>query len=235
MSPVQQPEAYSGVENLEIMQEAVNYNRYLLNTVRKYAPLRGGGRILDFGAGNGEFVVPMSALGFDVTAVEPDDLLRGRLHEKSVRAVAGPQELPDDSFAYVYTLNVLEHIEDDVATLRQLHSKLEVGGTVLIYVPAFPVLYTSMDAKVGHIRRYTRKTLAAAVTAAGFAIDDVAYVDSLGFFAALLFKAVGSKSGAVHRGALRLYDALAFPVSRMLDVVTARWFGKNLLLIARKS
>ena len=76
--------------------------------------------------------------------------------------------MPDASFNYIYTLNVLEHIEDDAAALRSLHAKLTDGGKLLIYVPAFPVLYTSMDAKVGHVRRYTRDTLMTRVTAAGF-------------------------------------------------------------------
>ena len=229
-----QPEAYTGVENLEIMQEARNYNRFLLNTVRAHAGAAAGGRILDFGAGNGEFVVPMTQLGFDITALEPDALLRRRLLDKQVRAVAGPDEIPDGSLQYVYTLNVLEHIPDDVAALRQLHGKLCAEGTLLIYVPAFPVLYTSMDAKVGHIRRYRRETLTAAVTAAGFAVDRVAYVDSLGFFATLAFKLSANTSGNVNRATLKLYDRLIFPLSRCLDLLTHHWFGKNLLLLARK-
>src|ERR1700754_2491815 len=117
---MQQPEAYSGVENLEIMQEAKNYNRYLLDTICRHAPRKG--RILDFGAGNGEFAVPMRDLGFDVTAVEPDDLLRRKLGERRVHALAGPGDLQDASLDYIYTLNVLEHIEDDVGALRALHS-----------------------------------------------------------------------------------------------------------------
>lgn len=223
---------YGGVENLEIMREAQNYNRYLLSTVRQHAPTRG--RILDFGAGNGEFAAPFSALGFDLIAVEPDGPLRHRLHDSGIRVVADPDELPEHSFEYVYTLNVLEHIEDDIGALRQLHSKLIAQGRLLIYVPAFPVLYTSMDAKVGHVRRYTRDTLVARVISAGFSVERVAYVDSLGFFATLLFKLVGNKHGSVSRTALKLYDRFVFPLSRILDTITGRWFGKNLLLLARK-
>lgn len=231
MNSAHQDQGYSGIENLEVMQEAVNYNRFLLNTVRSRAPA--AGRILDFGAGSGQFAVPLSQLGFDVTALEPDHRLRSRIGSQGVRAVAGPDEVANASIDYIYTLNVLEHIPDDVAALRQLRAKLKPGGTLLIYVPAFPVLYTSMDAKVGHVRRYTRQTLTAAVVSAGFTIDDVGYVDSLGFFAALLFKAVGSKDGTVSLRALKLYDRLAFPVSVAVDALARRWFGKNLLLIAR--
>jgi SAM-dependent methyltransferase len=225
--PMQQP-AYSGVDNLEVMQEAVNYNRYLLDTVRHHAPR--GGKVLDFGAGGGQFAVPLAELGMDVTALEPDETLRGRLRAHGLRAAASMQELGDSAFDYIYTLNVLEHIEDDSSALRSLHAKLTPGGRLLIYVPAFPVLYTSMDAKVGHVRRYTRETLTSRVSEAGFRIEHVAYADSIGFFATLLFKGVGSKDGSVSIGALKLYDRLVFPISRMLDLIVRRWFGKNLLL-----
>lgn len=225
-------DAYSGVDNLEVMQEAANYNRYLVQLVRDHAPATG--RIIDFGAGSGTFAEPIAKLGFDVTAVEPDTLLRDRLRDRNVPVAADVRELEDDSFAYAYTLNVLEHIPDDVDALRQLYLKLLPGGKLLIYVPAFPVLYTSMDAKVGHIRRYTRKTLINSVSAAGFSVERVAYVDSLGFFATLLFKLLGSKEGNLNRSTVKLYDRVAFPVSRMVDVVARHWFGKNLLLVARK-
>lgn len=228
---MQQP-AYTGVDNLEVMQEAVNYNRYLLNTVRKYAPARA--RVLDFGAGGGQFAAPLKAQGMDVTALEPDQLLQQRLRAQGLPVVGSLDELPNGSFDYIYTLNVLEHIEEDAAVLRSLREKLTNGGRLLIYVPAFPVLYTSMDAKVGHVRRYTRECLMTTVIAAGFQIDRVAYADSLGFFATLAFKLSGNKQGNVSLGALKLYDRAIFPISRALDLISRRWLGKNLLLIATR-
>ncbi|HEY0683883.1 MAG TPA: class I SAM-dependent methyltransferase [Steroidobacter sp.] len=229
----QPTEAYTGVDNLEVMQEAVNYNRYLLDTVRKQAPARG--KVLDFGAGGGQFAAPLSKHGMDITALEPDQFLQQRLHAQGLSVVGSTQELADASIDYIYTLNVLEHIDDDEAALRSLHAKLTAKGKLLIYVPAFPVLYTSMDAKVGHVRRYTRSTLAARVSAAGFRIERIGYTDSIGFFATLAFKLIGNKDGDVSLGALKLYDRAIFPLSRALDLVARRWFGKNLLLVASKS
>lgn len=227
-----QQQAYTGVDNLEVMQEAVNYNRYLLETVRKHAPARA--RVLDFGAGSGQFAAPLSAQGLNVTALEPDQVLQQRLRAQGLRVAGSTEELANGSFDYIYTLNVLEHIDDDAAALRSLHAKLAANGKLLIYVPAFPVLYTSMDAKVGHVRRYTRGSLIPRVRAAGFRIEHVAYADSVGFFATLLFKLVGNKKGSVSVGALKLYDRAVFPLSRALDRVARRWFGKNLLLICSK-
>ncbi|MBL8266851.1 class I SAM-dependent methyltransferase [Steroidobacter sp.] len=227
-----QQEAYTGVDNLEVMQEAVNYNRYLLDTVRKHAPA--GARVLDFGAGGGQFAAPLSKQGLDITALEPDQLLQQRLRAQGLRVVGSTEELSDASLDYIYTLNVLEHIEDDAAALRSLHAKLAKSGKLLIYVPAFQVLYTSMDAKVKHIRRYTRDALVARTEEAGFQVEHAAYADSVGFFATLFFKLFGNKNGDVSIGALKLYDRAIFPLSRSLDRLTQRWFGKNLLLICSK-
>jgi len=228
-----QSDPYSGIDNLEVMQEAVNYNRYLLDAIRKHATERS--RIVDFGAGTGQFAIPLKQARLDVTAVEPDGSMRERIAASGVPAVGSAAELPAESFDLVYSLNVLEHIDDHVGALQQLHATLKPAGTLLIYVPAFPILYTSMDAKVGHVRRYTRASLSAAVYAAGFTIDRIAYVDCLGFLATLLFKLLDRGGGTVNRAALKLYDRVVFPVSACLDVITRRWFGKNLLLLAHKA
>lgn len=225
------PAPYTGVDNLEVMEEAENYNRFLLDLIARHAQ---GTRILDFGAGNGTFARPCRARGMDVTALEPDRRLHAMLQESGVPAVRDVGELPDGAFDYAYSLNVLEHIADDVEALRGLIEKLRPGGQFLVYVPAFPTLYTSMDRKVGHVRRYTRATLTAAVAAAGFRVHDVRYADSLGFAATLAFKGLDNGRGDVNRPLLKLYDRLVFPVSRALDALTHRWFGKNLVLVASR-
>src|SRR5689334_21663708 len=100
-----------------------------------------------------------------------------------------------------------------------MHRKLKKGGRLLVYVPAFQILFSSMDRKVGHVRRYTRQDLAEKVTAAGFRVVDNSYVDSIGFFVTLLYKLIGSDSGDINRKALIIYDRVLFPLSRLLDRV----------------
>jgi SAM-dependent methyltransferase len=226
------PTPYTGVENLEVMREAKNYNRYLQSLVEGHAGQ--ATRVVDFGAGNGTFAIPCAAAGFDVTAVEPDDRLRGIVSAAGIATVADVAALPNGTFQYAYTLNVLEHIDGDVDALATLHAKLVPGGQLFVYVPAFPVLFTSMDARVGHMRRYTRAALGATLTAAGFEVRTIRYADSLGFPATLVFKAFDNGRGDVNRRMLRFYDRLVFPVSRALDTLTHQWFGKNLLALAIK-
>jgi hypothetical protein len=91
-----------------------------------------------------------------------------------------------------------------------------------------------MDRQVGHYRRYRRPELTALLRQAGFVIDEARYVDSLGFFAALLYKVLGDTSGSINVQGLRLYDRFIFPLSRLIDRIVAGSFGKNLLLTAHR-
>ena len=224
---------YTGVDNLEVMAEAENYNRFLLSLVtRRVTP---GMRLADFGAGTGSFALPLHGRGVDIVAIEPDATLAARLRQAGIAAERDIAALPDASLDFIYTFNVLEHIADDGAAARALARKLKPGGRLLVYVPAFPVLFTAMDHKVGHVRRYRRPGLSALVSGAGLAVDDVRYVDSLGFFATLAYGVLTSGGdGQINRRALRVYDRLIFPLSRLLDRLFSRSFGKNLLLLATK-
>jgi SAM-dependent methyltransferase len=223
---------YSGVDNLEVMAEAETYNRFLLSLVTRQ--LRPGIAVADFGAGTGTFAVPLHRQGIDIVAVEPDAALGARLRQAGLAVERDVAALAEASLDFIYTFNVLEHIADDRAAVRALAGKLRPGGRLLAYVPAYPALFTAMDRKVGHIRRYRRGGLAALVSGAGLAVDRVRYVDSIGFAATLLYRLLGPADGSIDRRAVRLYDRLIFPVSRAFDLVLSRCVGKNLVLLATK-
>lgn len=224
--------AYAGCDNLEVMEEAVNYNRYLLHTITRQ--IRPGDRVLDFGAGAGTFARPLAERGIALRCVEPDDGLRQRLRQSGLDAAADLAEIADASIDVIYTLNVLEHIADDRATAAALAARLAPGGRLIVYVPAFPILFSAMDRKVGHHRRYRRQGLRRLLTEAGLAVERIGYVDCLGFAAALLYRVVGDGGGEINRTALVAYDRFVFPVSRALDGLFHPWLGKNLLARARK-
>lgn len=224
--------SYSGIENLEIMAEAVNYNRFLLNLVT--AGLDRRQKVLDFGAGTGTFAERVAGLGFEIVCVESDPGLRERLQYLGLRSSEELRTISGCSVDFAYSLNVLEHLKEEGPALAELFRVLKPGGRLLIYVPAFPMLFSSMDKAVGHYRRYKRHDLSAVVERVGFQIDTVAYADSLGFFATLMFKLLDSGSGRINRQMLKTYDRFFFPVSRALDSALCHFFGKNLILLARR-
>ena len=237
-APGPQPQAtstkgYSGVDNLEVMEVATNYRRYLTHLVSSVAGPVEGRRLLDFGVGVGTHAEELRAIGYDVSCVETDDQLRADLESRGLRAVETVEELGDERFDVVYSLNVLEHIADDVGALSRLRQVTAPGGALVLYVPAFQLLYTAMDRKIGHLRRYRRPQLVSAVERAGYRVQSCCYADSLGFFAALAYRAAGSRTGDLNERAVAAYDRYAFPASRTLDRAVGRWFGKNLVLTGR--
>lgn len=224
---------YTGVDNLEVMAVALKYRRFLAGCVAAADQDRGtAGAIADFGAGTGTHARDLAALGYDVSCIELDDTLAARLRSDGFTTVSSPADLPEQSFSVVYTFNVLEHIDDDEGALRSLARLVAPDGRIVVYVPAIQALYTSMDAKVGHLRRYRRRDLVQLAERAGFTKIRAEYVDSLGFFATLAYKLVGNDRGDISERSIGFYDRFAFPVSRVLDRATQRLFGKNLLLVA---
>ena len=227
-----EPADYTGRDNLEVMLAAENYNAWLCELVSRRASAGTG--LLDFGAGTGTFAMRLAAQGYDVTCVEPDGILRRTLVAGGLKAVPSLGSLENATAGFIYTFNVLEHIEDDVAAMAELAGTLRPGGTLLVYVPAFMVLYSSMDEKVGHFRRYRLNELKRKLRASGLTVRYARYGDSLGYFATLAYKLLGSRDGSLNEATIRLYDRVFFPMSRALDLLLGRVIGKNAIVVATK-
>lgn len=224
--------SYSGTDNLDVMTEAVNYNAFLLSLIR--IRLRPGQKVLDIGAGIGTFAKALHAEGYDVLCFEPDPLQAERLVAEGLPTVTDMADLPMSAFDVAYSMNVLEHIADDVAALKQWRDLLTPNGRLLLYVPAFQCLYSSMDRKVGHFRRYRKKELAVKAKHAGFHVASAAYADSIGFVASVVYKLTRNESGSIDRKALVAYDRFVFPISRLVDKMLGWAIGKNVYLIAER-
>jgi SAM-dependent methyltransferase/uncharacterized protein YqgC (DUF456 family) len=224
-------DAYPGVSNLEAMQAAPNYNAFLTSVLLTRVDV--SRPVLDFGAGTGTHASQLRERGVIVRCVEPDPQLRRRLKQEGFVVAGDVLEYGAGSFTSIYSLNVLEHIPDDDEVLRQLFAATEPGGRLILYVPAFQILFSAMDRRVGHIRRYRKGQLHERVRRAGFRVISCRYVDSLGFLAALAYRSL-ARSGELDTKSVARYDRFVFPVSRALDRVTARWIGKNLLVEARR-
>ena len=213
------------------MEGAGAYNAWLFERVRPHL----GRRVLDAGAGVGTFT-GLAADGREVVAVEPDPellpLLRARFEGRSdVEVVEGTIEDVSGSFDAIVCLNVLEHIADDLGTLRRFHDLLEPGGRLLLLVPAHPFLYGSIDRTVEHERRYTKSDLRGKLEEAGFDIAELRLVNPLGAAGWLVSSRV-LKREQVPEGPLKLYDKLV-PALRVLDKVDLG-VGLSVWAVARR-
>ena len=128
-------------------------------------------RILEVGCGTGHNLAMLGKFG-RVEAIEVDGAAREIASRRLGHAVldAPLPELPgvpDRSYDLIAILDVIEHIDADVAGLTGLAAKLKPGGKILITVPAFPWMWSAHDVVNHHKRRYTRGTLKALVRDAG--------------------------------------------------------------------
>ncbi len=95
-----------------------------------------------------------------------------------------------------------------------------------------PILFSSMDKLVGHYRRYRRRELVALLAGAGFRVTTARYVDSVGVLPSLIYKMIPKASGEPSAKSLKFYDNYLFPISLVVDKVTAKLFGKNVFVVA---
>ena len=225
--------SYPGLDILQALENATNYNALLTDLILQSA----GGRktMVDFGAGVGTFSKLLRKRGANVICVEPDPYLAEGLARDGFDTLQGLEAIGDNSLDFIFSLNVLEHIENDEAILTTLSRKLKAGGRLFVYVPAFPCLWTSLDTKLKHCRRYRRRSLQKLAVLARLTVHESRYVDTLGFLAVLLFKVIGNKTGDLTPQSIKFYDRYVIPSSKLLDHLFHRFFGKNVYLLCEKA
>jgi SAM-dependent methyltransferase len=202
-------------------------------------------RILDVGCGTGANLELLGkygeAEGVDVSE-EALSFCRARGLDKVHHGEAERLPFADASFDLVTGLDVVEHLDDDVAGLKEMYRVLKPQGRALLFVPAFMFLWGVQDDISHHRRRYTIPDLRKAVEAAGFEVERTTYAN-LSFFAPILagralMKVTGFKPASennINVSALngilgRVLGAESFFLRRMNFP-----FGVSALCVARKN
>lgn len=168
----------SGPEILETLSAAPRFNRWMAETVAPFV----GRRVLEIGAGIGNLTRHLARRRERYIATDLDEehlaRLRTRLRHRpnlEIRRLdlANPADFRElaGSVDTVVCLNVLEHIEDDRIGLRNLYEVLTPGGRAIVLVPHGPEIYGTLDASLGHFRRYSLGDLRARMEEAGFYLE----------------------------------------------------------------
>ncbi|HEX3725201.1 MAG TPA: class I SAM-dependent methyltransferase [Pirellulales bacterium] len=123
-------------------------------------------RVLDVGCGWGVTLELLEQSGYQATGLDISHAALDQLDSPGRQLVEADltQAIPSGApqFDAILALDVIEHLDDDAAALRQLASLVRPGGYAVVSVPALPDLYTEFDAVQGHRRRYLPETLRAA-------------------------------------------------------------------------
>ena len=217
----------------------------IAKTLLARATLPAAATILDAGCGVGANLSWLAPYG-DLYAFEIHDGSREIAAKRGIANVAAgslPDGIPFGSqpFDLINLLDVLEHIEDDRATLAALHARLKPGGVLLINVPAFQFLFSHVDVMYHHFRRYGFAELREKVEAAGFEIEHINYWNFLLFPVAVVvrfYERLRKKDSSLgfKTPAAPINQALAFVVSleRFILPYIRLPFGLSLMVVARK-
>lgn len=171
----------------------------LSDYITRYAGLPTDARILEIGCGTGHNL-PMLAQFGSVDAIEIDEASRAIASQRLGKPV-GAAPLPAlpgverGAYDMVAVLDVVEHIEDDVAALKGMASLLKPGGKILIAVPAHQWLWSAHDVVNHHHRRYSKGTLGAAIAHAGLEARKMRWFNSLLFPLAAAARVAGKLTG----------------------------------------
>lgn len=229
------------LETLSVLRGSPRYNAWLYSHIAPHL----SGRVLDIGSGLGDISSQFNhPLVEEVIFSDHDDKMIRALEARPVplkRYRVMPLDISNPQIHHctlsgsidtITCINVLEHIEDDVAALENMNHLLRVRGKVVVFVPAFPALYGTLDTYVEHYRRYTKKSLRIALERAGFAVKEAYYINMFGILTWFLAGRI-LKQKRFHRHACRMLDRTV-PLLRTMESFGPPPLGQSLIMVGEK-
>jgi glycosyltransferase involved in cell wall biosynthesis len=214
--------ADAGKVALDALEQAPRFNRWMYSSIRKHL----GARIAELGAGRGNLSKLLKE-GANVLVTDNRDDYLDELRERwghlpNVRVArldllnAGDYSVLNEFKAdTVVCLNVLEHIQDDAAVLRNLQQVLPPGCKVVFLVPFDQKLYSRFDQEIGHFRRYSKAELEDKMRAAGLKVECQHYFNKAGVIAWWVGNRLFGQR-CITSWQLKVYNFLT-PLFRLLD------------------
>ena len=227
-------------DDLETMSEAKRYQAHVFSLLRPHI----GKQVLEVGCGIGTFSLGLADIADRLVCIEPNlncvSRARAALDGNpkiSLRIThledCDRAEMLAQRFDTIVCVNVLEHIEDDISALTLFRELVaDTGGKVLIFVPAIQAAYGPLDAALGHHRRYSKRTLAAAFDAAGLDLVTLRYTNPIGLLG-WMYNAHVSKTMEHTSGQVKLFETLVAPWALPLDRLIAPPIGLSVYGVGR--
>jgi 2-polyprenyl-3-methyl-5-hydroxy-6-metoxy-1,4-benzoquinol methylase len=235
-------EPFGEASDVGCLQELAGMPNYARWIVEELAPWLHGS-VLEVGAGIGT-MTPHIAAADGVTAVhalEPDvgahaalEVVCERL-DNATATLGTLDQLAGQRFDTIVYINCLEHIRDEQAELRRARDHLAgADAHLVIFSPALEFLYGELDRVSGHWRRYSRSSLLAAISGAGYEVRKAKYVDLLSIAPYWLSSRALKRSsiGALSR---EVYDRYYVRAARTMHKAVSSPLGKSMLCVAVRS
>jgi SAM-dependent methyltransferase len=228
-----------GATILDSLAQTPRFNAWLASVVSPHL----GSRVLELGAGIGNLTMHLCRRKqlYVASDIEPEHVarLRTRFQERPNIQIHDCDLVNADHFELLHgygidsvvCLNVLEHVEDDAAGLRNIYTALEPGGRAVILVPEGQSIYGTLDVVLGHFRRYSEDELRSRLKEAGFTVEQILKFNRItrpGWY----LNGTLLKRKTFSRLQLSVFNALV-PVWRRIDRFLP-WRPVSLIAIARK-
>jgi len=223
-------------EELDVFALAKHWKTYVRSSLGPSI----GGNVLEVGAGIGsttQLLCGPSANRW--VCLEPDAGLADRLaNDPAIQSLQPRPEVAvgflndlatDDRFDTILYIDVLEHIEDDRGELERASARLQPGGNLIVLCPAHQFLFTEFDRRVGHFRRYSKRSLRA-VGPEGLDLQSLFYLDAVGMLVSLGNRCL-LRQGKPTARQVRLWDNLFVRTSRLVDPLLRWSVGKTVVAV----
>jgi glycosyltransferase involved in cell wall biosynthesis len=224
-----------GHKDLIDMEAAPKYTEWTLARTRPYV----GDLLLEIGSGIGNNVrILMQYTDVIATEIEPvylQVLRNAYLNTPGVEVCAWdatqppPPDLPQPDS--ILCSNVIEHIEDDQAIIRNADQILKPGGRMIFIVPRGEKLYSSLDTAIGHYRRYDQQSMYTLFDKVGYKIEECFTINKIGVLG-WWYRGKVAKQKAIGRAGLKAFNMLV-PIFKLIDPLLP-WKGLSLVVVARK-
>jgi len=221
------------------MSRARNYTEWIFDKYENCI----GKRVVEIGAGIGNFTGKFidKELVIAVDNYKPCiDYIKNRFADNNniiplEESIDSPSILSLSRYSpdTIVCINVLEHVEDDIAALDNMFSILTEGGKLILLVPAFQFMYGTIDRLVGHYRRYSKRDIETKLVTAGFYVKSISYMNCIAPFGWFLNNRILKKQEESLSQVI-FYDRFVVPWLRKVEQIFIPPFGLSLVVVVEK-
>ena len=176
-----EPATYQRMAEIQDRHWWYEGRRRILRSLIGNLGLPAGAQILEVGCGPGANLEMLKEFG-SVAGMEPDDFARARAGKISgcpVKKGFLPHDIPfTGPFDMIGAFDVIEHVEEDAASIKALHGLTKPGGYALFTVPAYMFLWSLHDERNHHKRRYVLPQFRALLEGGGYRVEFISYYNT---------------------------------------------------------
>ena len=223
----------------------VTRKKIVLTTIANNLNQHANFKVLDIGCGSGLMLKSLEELGqtFGMDMSDEAIAFSKKTFNGEVKKGYLPDQLPypENFFDLITALDVIEHIDKDVDSLKSIRSRLNSNGKAIITVPAYMFLWSKFDELNEHKRRYTLTELNAKLLQAGFTVEKISYFNTLLFPIVVIVRMINNilkRDGAsdIDMPSLPLNFLLKtiFGIEKYLLNIANLPFGVSILAVVKK-